>query len=144
MLLKRSGVRYREFFFAMGFLFFLVAIAYSGYCRLAPLGVPRPILVCDTPLVRLGKISADQQVICDFLIRNSGQRPLILSDVKTGCGKCLEVIDFNRKPILPGESSLVRVRLLGGRVGSTQVNGVTVCSNDPVTPQYALRVSSDR
>ena len=104
----------------------------------------QPMIACDKPLLDLGEVRSDQKLICDFKIRNAGHQPLIVSDVKTGCGKCIEVLAFPRKPVLPGESSVIRVRLLTGDPGSTRVNGVTVCSNDPIAPRYVLRVSSRR
>ncbi|MEI8381000.1 MAG: DUF1573 domain-containing protein [Planctomycetota bacterium] len=143
-VLNRLVARRRELFFAAGFLFCITALSYSGYHRLAASAIARPVIACDTPLLDLGEVTSDQKVVCDFKIRNTGHQPLIVSDVKTGCGKCIEVLAFPRKPVLPGESSVIRVRLLTGDPGSTRVNGLTVCSNDPVAPRYVLRVSSRR
>ena len=144
MITKTAPVirRCRLLLFAVGFVFFAGAATYSMGHHLGAFQAPSPKLTCDKPLIDLGRVQPNSKVACEFVIRNAGRLPLVVTDVKTGCGRCIEVIDFSKTPLRPGDAGFVRVRLLTGSHESPIVKGVTVCSNDPARPKYVLRVAS--
>ena len=129
------------------FLFGSLAICFSciGYVAyyhtLGP-GRPQPTITCDAVEAPLGAVSATAVIPWEFVIRNRGQRPLILSRVRPGCGECVQVTEFTQTPIPPGQTGFVRVKLFGKSITTPQVKGVTIDSNDPRQPQFTLRLSA--
>ncbi len=54
----------------------------------------------------LGEIEQGKPVTVYFELENSGDVPLIITNVKTSCG--CTVSDYEKDPILPGESSKIK------------------------------------
>lgn len=50
-----------------------------------------------------------ENLVCEFGFENVGNEPLVLLSVTTSCS-CLKA-DFSRKPVLPGERGVVRMKL---------------------------------
>lgn len=64
---------------------------------------------------------------CDFIFKNTGTTPLILTNVSAGCG--CTTPEWSKQPVLPNESGSIRVAFNPlGRPGAF-VKGVTVTSN---------------
>ncbi len=120
----------------------LSCIGYVAYSRTLGPGRPQPTIACDQVEAPLGAVSATAVIPWEFVIRNRGTRPLILSRVQPGCGECVQVIEFTQTPILPGHTGVVRVQLFGKSISTPQVKGVTVESNDPRHPRFTLRLSA--
>lgn len=55
-----------------------------------------------------GKVKEGETVGCYFNFTNTGDYPLIINKVKSGCG-CTHVI-YPKKPILPGEKEEIELR----------------------------------
>ena len=73
-----------------------------------------------------------------FLISNVGSEPLNILDVEVPKG--LTVVDRPMHPMLPGEETILRIRInTKGRVG-VQHQSVLVYSNDPVNPLIILGI----
>lgn len=65
-----------------------------------------------------------------FRFYNTGQKPLVIQHVATGCG-CTRP-QYPKKPILPGDSGIVTVNYKGyGQPFGKFRKSVTVYSNDP-------------
>jgi hypothetical protein len=125
--------------------FFMVCLAWgvglAGYaaydrCR------PRAKIACDSPQLALGEVEPQDEIECNFIIRNEGNSPLSILDVRPGCGACVSVTRFTQAPILPAGKGSVLVCLHGKTITSKQVKGVTVISNDPRTPRYVLKIEA--
>ncbi|MCK9641547.1 MAG: DUF1573 domain-containing protein [Prolixibacteraceae bacterium] len=76
---------------------------------------------CGTPAVRndasigfaiakhnFGKIPFKKEASCTFEFSNTGKTALVIYDVKTSCG--CTVPEWPRKPILPGEKGLLKIK----------------------------------
>ncbi|MFT6677827.1 MAG: hypothetical protein ACJAZG_000491, partial [Granulosicoccus sp.] len=74
---------------------------------------------------------------CEFLITNDGNEPLIISNAKGSCG--CTVPEWSKEPILPGESSIMKVKYDTKRVGPIN-KSVTVNTNAVNSPTKVLRI----
>lgn len=73
----------------------------------------------------------------EFKFTNTGKEPLILTDVRSSCG--CTVPEWPRNPILPGQSSSVKVKYNTNIVGPIN-RQVTITSNAANSPSI-LRIS---
>lgn len=75
---------------------------------------------------------------CEFKFTNTGNEPLVLQKPKTSCG-CTLIDDNKREPVLPGESSVIKVKYNTKKAG--QINRtVTVTSNAIKNSTVVLRL----
>lgn len=56
-------------------------------------------------VVNFGSVNFGEQVKVTFRFKNTGNKPLILSNVVAGCG--CTVPDFTKSPVAPGEQGVV-------------------------------------
>ncbi|MFC6269087.1 DUF1573 domain-containing protein [Frigoriflavimonas asaccharolytica] len=82
------------------------------------------------------KTGSDGQRV--FTIKNTGDKPLIISSVKASCGCTTPV--WSDAPVLPGKSAEIKVGY------NTSINGaftkqIEVFSNDPVNARTALMIT---
>lgn len=56
-----------------------------------------------------GKVALGEIINAKFDVENTGDSPLILSDVKGTCG--CTVVDWSKDPIAPGEMGYVKARI---------------------------------
>lgn len=72
-----------------------------------------------------------------FTVKNTGDKPLILSDVKASCG--CTTPEWSKDPIMPGKTAQIKVGY------NTTINGpfqkiIEVFSNDPVNSRSVLNI----
>ncbi len=79
----------------------------------------------------------DGQVSHEFLFTNTGKAPLILTQVRAGCG--CTTPEWSRHPILPGETGKIKVSFNPRHRKGSFVNSVTVNSN-ALPPVVSLTV----
>lgn len=96
-----------------------------------------PCIEFDTLIIDKGNVPWRGKAIpYRFLVRNTGEAPLVIESVKTDCG-CLSV-ETPDGPIAPGEEAVVTMRYsLQGRAGPFKHEAV-VKSNDPSVPLVRL------
>lgn len=95
----------------------------------------------DSPeaLFDFGERDTDEVVEHAFVIRNIGDAPLELLDVRSSCG--CTVADLPKRTLAPGESTELEATFnLRGRRGN-QSTSITIQSNDPTQPYYRLQFS---
>jgi len=85
-----------------------------------------------------GKIPKAGNGECVFTYANTGNAPLVITSCKSSCG-CV-VASYDREPLPPGKSSVVRVRYDTNRPGPF-TKTVTVESNAINTPILVLRIT---
>lgn len=90
----------------------------------------------------LGKVKKGQTVEVPFTVKNTGDKPLIISAVEPGCG--CTVADKPEKPIMPGEQE----KIIGKFNSTGQSNGshskyITVRANTKPTTQHTLTFKVD-
>ncbi|HBG69439.1 MAG: hypothetical protein A2W93_15315 [Bacteroidetes bacterium GWF2_43_63] len=73
-----------------------------------------------------GEITAGDRAEVDFTFTNTGNEPLLLSNVRSTCG--CTVPTWPHEPILPGKTGAIKVKYDSGRIGPINKQ-VTVESN---------------
>jgi hypothetical protein len=72
-----------------------------------------------------------------FTITNTGNEPLILSNVKSSCG--CTVPKWTKEPIMPGGTTVIDVKYATNRIGPIN-KSVTISSNATNTPTKVIRI----
>jgi Protein of unknown function (DUF1573) len=95
-----------------------------------------PKAVVPEPVADLGTVDRGETVTHDFVVRNEGDAPLELLEVRPGCGCTVASFD---KVIAPGASGKVHAELDTSsiRSGST-MKAISVVTNDPDNAQLQL------
>jgi len=73
-----------------------------------------------------GEIDQNKPVTYAFVFTNTGNEPLILTNVKPSCG--CTTPDWSKEPIMPGESSEIKATYNAARAGKFN-KAITVTSN---------------
>lgn len=90
-----------------------------------------PRIVCESPVCHLGRVRTEGKYSHDFVIRNTGGKPLAISSVKPGCSGCLEILGYPDAPIAPGDDAVVRLALNTSGLEGEVKRRALVTSNDP-------------
>ena len=86
-----------------------------------------PVMEFDKKEHDFGEIEAKENVETTFKYTNTGEAPLIITDIKSSCG-CTVPQDWSRDPLAPGESGEFTVKFNGS--GKNKVSKtVTVTAN---------------
>jgi len=97
-----------------------------------------PRLVCNEPVYDFGTVRNDDSIEHTFLLRNEGDRLLVINRVHANCGCTTTRLPQRR--IQPGGEIELAARLsLKGRRGK-QRKSIYVYSNDPKSPRYHLKL----
>lgn len=72
-----------------------------------------------------------------FTVKNTGDKPLIISRVQPSCG--CTTPEFSQEPIMPGKTGLIKVHYDTNRVGDFQ-KLIEVYSNDPVNSRSVIYI----
>jgi len=90
--------------------------------------------------VNYGKIASNAEGIRVFAFTNTGDKPLIISSVKSSCG--CAVANWSKEPIMPQQSDVIKVKYDTKRVG-VFIKTFTVESNDAKQPTILLRIKGE-
>jgi hypothetical protein len=100
----------------------------------------------DGPVITFEKLDHDYGTLqqgadgnCVFKFKNTGNEPLIISDVRKSCGCTTPT--WNKEPILPGKSGTIKVGYDTNRIGAFSKT-VTVISN-ATNPSVELKFSGN-
>lgn len=113
----------------------LCAILLVATTLLAQAGKPKAVPV--EPVKDVGIVPKGDKVVHDFMIRNEGDAPLQITDVKAACG--CTVVDYD-KVIAPGQTGKVHAEVDTATFTGAISKGVTVFTNDPEHAQIDLTV----
>ncbi len=75
----------------------------------------------------LGTINQGQVLKIDYHFRNSGNKPLVLENVRPSCG--CTVANFPKKPIAPGEEAVINAEFDSHGKEGQQHKSITVTAN---------------
>jgi len=100
-------------------------------------GKNTPEITFDKLVHDFGAVFQGDKTEYDFTFRNTGNQPLIISDVKSTCG--CTVPEWPKNPILPGSSASIRVKYNSSIVGPIN-RQITILSNAANSPSV-LRVA---
>lgn len=100
-----------------------------------------PRLILDQPVHEAGEIEAGTTITHEFIIKNEGRAPLLISEVRAGCGCIVPAFDKN---IAPGDSGKVTISMKVYRewAGHSLRRTAWVITNDPISPQVRLTMNA--
>jgi len=104
-------------------LVILVLLAFVG---IAPQAMAQAKITFKTDVIDYGEIAKGSDGLRIFEFTNTGDAPLIISDVKSSCG--CTVPEKPKGPVAAGESSVIKVKYDTKRVGPIRKT-ITVYSN---------------
>lgn len=96
-----------------------------------------PQAVVVETLFDAGRVAKGEEIVHDFVIRNEGDAPLHITDVRPACG--CTVADYD-ETIPPGESGKVHAVLDTSTENGGISKGITVLTDDPETPRVVLTI----
>ncbi|UKM64799.1 DUF1573 domain-containing protein [Flavobacteriaceae bacterium GSB9] len=94
------------------------------------------VLSFKTDVIDYGTIEHKANGERTFEFTNTGDAPIVISNVKTSCG--CTVPSYAKEPILPGESSEIKVKYATNRIGAFKKT-ITVLSN-ATEPSKVIRI----
>ena len=88
-----------------------------------------------------GDVVKGEMVTAEFEIKNTGDYPLVIGEVKGSCS--CTVADYPREPIAPGETGIVSAHVDTDKVEAGLMNkGVRIVANtDPSITQVVIRAN---
>ncbi|MCW3089699.1 MAG: hypothetical protein JWP81_768 [Ferruginibacter sp.] len=98
----------------------------------------------DTTVVQLidslynfGKVTEGEKVTYNFRFKNVGTKPMVITSTSASCG--CTVPEKPEKPILPGETSFIKVVFNSqGKVGPNQKTVTVMANTKPAFPPLIL------
>ena len=84
-----------------------------------------------------GTIQKGGDGACEFKFTNTGNEPLILSNVKASCGCTVPI--WPKEPVMPGKSQTIQVKDNTNNVGGFNKT-ITVTSNAVDNPRLVLKI----
>lgn len=116
--------------------FLVLFIAFFGY-TLVHSQEMKPEISFEKTVIDYGTVNKGDNGVREFVFKNSGNAPLIISNVKSTCG--CTIPKKPEKPILPGESEKIQVKYDTKRVGFIR-KSITVTSNAASSPTTILKI----
>ena len=87
----------------------------------------QPVITFEKTEHEFGTVLQGERVTCTFHFTNTGNMPLIISNVNSSCG--CTVGDFSRNPVEPGESGSIKATYDSKGHHGFQTRTLTVISN---------------
>lgn len=103
-------------------------------------GTPLPVLDIAEKIKDFGVVAKGEKLRAEFEVRNSGQAPLEITQVRPTCG--CTVADFDRS-IAPGAKGKIRAEVDTAAFSGPISKAILVFCNDPANPQVSLVVRAD-
>ena len=119
-------------------LFTLIIIMLFGIYSYSQEGlIKKAEITFEKTIINYGTIDKGTNGVRDFVFTNTGNAPLIISNVKSTCG--CTIPKKPEKPILPGESDKIQVKYDTKRVGFIR-KSISVTSNAS-NPSVVLKIT---
>ncbi|MDP2424315.1 MAG: DUF1573 domain-containing protein [Bacteroidales bacterium] len=117
----------------------IFTLAFSAYTSAQnATKVNGPQISFDKETHDYGTIYVNGDGNCVFLFTNTGTEPLMLSDVKAGCG--CTVPEWPREPVLPGKSAQIKVKYTTLSRAHQINKSIVVTSNSVEKSTVVLRI----
>lgn len=91
-----------------------------------------PVITFDTLEAHFGEITQGDVFEYDFIFKNTGDAPLVITNAKGSCGCTVPV--WPREPIAPGEEGKIAVKFNSAGKMGTQNKTVTLSTNASPKP----------
>ena len=119
-------------------LFTLIIIMLFGISSYSQEGlIKKAEITFDKTIINYGTIDKGANGVRDFVFTNTGNAPLIISNVKSTCG--CTIPKKPEKPILPGKSDKIQVKYDTKRIGFIR-KSISVTSNAS-NPSVVLKIT---
>jgi hypothetical protein len=99
-----------------------------------------PVLEVDRTEWKMGKVPHNERRTSVFTLRNTGDEPLLISQIRPSCVSCLGKMEGD-STLQPGESRPLEVSYQAVDAYGQHTMSVTIHSNDPEKPLLRLRLS---
>jgi len=119
----------------MKYFILLAIIALSPTCILAQEANSQ--IKFQTESIDYGSIEKGSTGLRVFIFENTGDAPLIITNVKSSCG--CTIPKKPEAPVAPGEKGEIQVNYDTNRLGVFRKT-ITVSTNDPTSPIVALKI----
>ena len=117
----------------------------ASVCAAAGLGIggaeAAPCIAAPQTTFSFGWRDAEETVTNRFILLNTGDAPLLLTDIRISCG-CTHA-EPERRQLQPGERTTLEMRLALHGLQGAQRKSVTVISNDPATPSLTFWIEGE-
>jgi hypothetical protein len=126
-------------------LFLSLALAAAAFGANAqttakPVGGTGPMISVDKESHDYGTISQGANGTCEFVVTNTGDQPLIITQCQGSCGCTVPKCDT--EPIKPGQKSTITVKYDTNRVGPIN-KSVTITSNATNAPSKIVTIRGE-
>ena len=100
-----------------------------------------PVATFDKKEVNFGDIKPGEKAVCDFTLKNTGKRDLIVRKTRASCG--CTAVTIGQNTIAPGESIVIRATFDSQGKSGRQNKSITVITNDPQTPEQIIYINGN-
>ena len=115
----------------------LAVLSASAQAPFCTVGCSGPMIAIDKESHDYGTIGQGANGTCEFIVTNTGDAPLIITQCQGSCGCTVPKCD--NTPIKPGEKSTITVKYDTNRVGPIN-KSVTITSNAANTPSKVVTI----
>jgi hypothetical protein len=99
-----------------------------------------PVMTFESTEVDYGEMAQGDDGTKYFVFTNTGNEPLIISNVRSSCG--CTVPTYDKSPIAPGDESIIEVKYDTKRVGPFRKT-ITLFTNVPDQKVVVLRIKGN-
>ena len=98
-----------------------------------------PVMKIDTPMVDLGMISQGDTIMHVYNFKNTGNMPLVLSNVNASCG--CTTPSYSKEPVAPGERGFITVKFNSkGKEGKLNKTVTAYANTKPADNTVSFKV----
>ncbi|MEZ4756897.1 MAG: DUF1573 domain-containing protein [Flavobacteriales bacterium] len=119
---------------------FFIGLGASAQENAKPVGGSGPMISVDKEVHDYGTIAQGANGTCEFVVTNTGDAPLILTNCKGSCGCTVPKCDT--EPIKPGAKTTITVKYDTKRTGPIN-KSVTISSNATNAPEKIVRIKGN-
>lgn len=95
-----------------------------------------PVIQFEKKIHDFGQMTQGDNGLCEFVFKNIGKEPLIITNVRSSCG--CTVPEKPNEPILPGKKSSIKVKYDTRRIGP--INKTVTVSSNATEPEIYLQI----
>ncbi len=100
-----------------------------------------PRIFVESQEIDYGKINKGSDGTRTFLVKNIGNKPLLITACQSNCG-CLTPT-CPREPIMPGKSAKVEAHYFNTNTIGIFNKNIKIMSNDPITPSLVITIKGE-
>jgi len=118
-------------------VFFSIGMTLQGFAQEEEKNGPK--IKFEEESHSFGDVKQGEKVSHKFTFKNTGNQPLVLSNVLSSCG--CTVTEWPKEPIQPGKSSEIEVKFNSTNRMGKENKVITIFSN-AITPQTRIKITA--